>query len=123
VPKVGIEPSSACTDQRQTAAISVIEAPAYAPDSPPKRAFDGRVDDSLDDSADDSAKRRRLPPEGLVGVVETALARALMLAAEAGRWEIVAQLAEELAARGRGRRNSAPVEPNDGSLATRRRSR
>jgi hypothetical protein len=106
---VGIEPSPACTDQHQTAAICVIEDPAYAPDSPPKRTFDGGVDDSTDDSA----KRRRLPPDALVGVVETALARALTLAAEAGRWEIVAQLAEELAARGRGRRNSAPSEPSN----------
>jgi hypothetical protein len=39
----------------------------------------------------------------LVGVVETALARALTLAAEAGRWEVVAQLAEELSARQRAR--------------------
>jgi hypothetical protein len=111
------------TTSGNTPKISVIEDPAYAPDSPPKCVIDGGVDDSLDDSTDGSAKRRRLPPEVLVGVVETALARALMLAAEAGRWEIVAQLAEELTARGRGRRNSAPGEPNDGSLATRRRSR
>jgi hypothetical protein len=34
----------------------------------------------------------RLGREALVGVVETALARALTLAAEAGRWEIAAQL-------------------------------
>jgi hypothetical protein len=57
----------------------------------------------VDDSVDDSVRRNRLPPEALVGVVETALARALILAAEAGRWEIVVQLAEELAARQRSR--------------------
>lgn len=37
-----------------------------------------------------------LPPGMLVGVVETALAEALALAARAGRWEIVGQLAREL---------------------------
>jgi hypothetical protein len=37
-------------------------------------------------------------------VVETALARALVLAAEAGRWDVVMQIAEELA-----RRGSAPT--------------
>ena len=58
----------------------------------------GAVDESLDDSTGGA----RLAPEVLVGVVETALAEALGVAAEAGRWEIVAQLAEELAARRRG---------------------
>jgi hypothetical protein len=57
------------------------------------------VDESLDDSRGDG----RLAPEALVGVVETALAEALRLAAEAKRWEIVAQLADELAARRRAR--------------------
>jgi len=41
--------------------------------------------------------------------VETALAEALRLAAEAERWEIVGQLAEELAARRR-RRGGLAVE-------------
>lgn len=35
----------------------------------------------------------------LSNVVETALARALVLAAEAGRWDVVMQIAEELARR------------------------
>jgi hypothetical protein len=48
---------------------------------------------------DESSDARRLPPEALVGVVATVLAEALRLAAEAERWEIVAQVAEELAAR------------------------
>jgi hypothetical protein len=39
----------------------------------------------------------------LANVVETALARALVLAAEAGRWDVVMQIAEEL----QGRRVSA----------------
>jgi len=119
VPKVGIEPSSTRIDQHQTAAICTIGAPADPPLSASKCAMRGVVDDSLDDFG----KHGRLPPDARVGVVETALARALMLAAEAGRWEIVAELAEELAARGRGRGNSAPGDPNSGSLATRRRAR
>lgn len=36
----------------------------------------------------------------LNGVVETALARALVLAAEAKRWNVVAQIADELQRRG-----------------------
>lgn len=59
----------------------------------------GRLDESLDDSRGGG----RLEPEALVGVVATALAQALKVAADAGRWDIVAQLAEELAARRRGR--------------------
>jgi len=55
--------------------------------------------DALDESLDDSSGGGRLAPGALVGVVATALAEALRLAAEAERWEIVAQLAEELAAR------------------------
>ena len=57
--------------------------------------------DALDDSLDESSRDGRPAPEALVGVVETALAEALRLAAEAERWEIVVQLAEELAARRR----------------------
>lgn len=59
--------------------------------------------DALDDSLDESSAAGRLAPETLVGVVETALAATLRLAAGAERWELVAQLAEELAARRRGR--------------------
>jgi hypothetical protein len=69
------------------------------------------VDDSLDDSTDNRAARSRLPPDALVGVVETALARALTLAAEAGRREIVAQLAEELSARQRAREEASGAGP------------
>ncbi len=39
----------------------------------------------------------------LAGVVEPALAEALKLAARAGRWDIVEQLAQELEARRKGR--------------------
>jgi hypothetical protein len=43
----------------------------------------------------------------LSNVVETALARALVLAAEANRWDVVVQIAEEL----QGRRVSARTVP------------
>jgi hypothetical protein len=57
---------------------------------------------------DDSGGAARGPMADLRGVVETALASALKLAAEAQRWELVAQLAEELAAR-RCSRASGPL--------------
>ena len=57
-------------------------------------------------------------------VVEPALARALMLAAEAGRWGLVAQIARELEER-RGRRDhvllSAIEEPTERKDAQHRR--
>ena len=47
----------------------------------------------------------------LSNVVETALAKALVLAAEARRWDVVAQIAEELRRRGSGQSTSfAPSE-------------
>ena len=107
VPKVGIEPSSPRTHQRETALNRTVEGAADAPTSAPKCVIRGVVDDSLDDSA----KRSRLPPDALVGVVETALAQALMLAAEAGRWELVAQLAEELSERHRVREGAIGLHP------------
>jgi len=48
------------------------------------------------------------PDFGLEGVVEPALARALVLAAEAGRWEIVEQIARELKERCQGRQDTTP---------------
>ena len=59
--------------------------------------------DVVDDSLDESSGGRQLAPDALVGVVETALAEALRLAAGAERWEIVAQIANELADRRRAR--------------------
>lgn len=123
VRKVRIEPSSAHADQHQTAPICTTTDPANAPESAPKCAIGGVVDDSLDDSNSTLVNGNRLPPVALIGVVETALARALTLAAEAGRWGIAAQLAEELSARGRRRGNSVPRETRAGSLATQRRPR
>jgi hypothetical protein len=48
---------------------------------------------------DDSGSVDALAEGALVGVVETALAEALQLAAQAGRWTVVEQLARELEAR------------------------
>jgi len=107
VAKVGIEPCSAWTHRQQTEANRTIGHPADALLSASKCAI-RRV---VDDSADDSVRCNRLPPDVLVGVVETALARALTLAAEAGRWEIAVQLAEELAARQRTREVLSGVVP------------
>jgi len=79
--------------------------------------------DAVDDSLDDSLHTAPLDPKAFAGVVETALAKGLQLAADAQRWEIVAQLAEELAtlrsARGERRRS----EPRTGHLVTRRGAR
>jgi len=75
----------------------------------------------LDESLDVSSGGGRLAPEALVGVVATALAEALRLAAEAERWEIVAQLAEELAARRQTRRDGR--QKRIGSEADKRRIR
>jgi hypothetical protein len=49
--------------------------------------------------SDTSGDERTETQLDLVGVVETALARALMLAAEAGRWEIVERITAEIRAR------------------------
>jgi hypothetical protein len=115
VPKVGIEPSSACIDQQQTAANLTIEPSINPPDSASKCAILPVVDDSLDDSSEGQGSHGRLPAEALIGVVETALSRALTLAAEAGRWEIVVQLAEELAARQRARDGLSGIVRRDGA--------
>jgi hypothetical protein len=74
--------------------------------------------DAVDESLDDSGGGGRLEAQALVGVVETALAEALRLAAEAERWEIVAQLAEEPAARRKAcadRSAAAPGRIKDGA--------
>jgi hypothetical protein len=44
----------------------------------------------------------------LSNVVETALARALVLAAEAKRWDVVMRIAEELGRRGRSQHRTEP---------------
>jgi hypothetical protein len=71
--------------------------------------------------SDPSGSTAPLATEALVGVVETALAETLRLAAEAERWELVAQLAEELAKRRRER--SGDATPRAATLAARRGTR
>ena len=73
---------------------------------------------ALDESVDDSRASGRLAPQELAGVVETALAAALRLAAESKRWEIVVQLAEELAAR-----RSTRGQPSAAEVVSRRSTR
>jgi hypothetical protein len=51
-------------------------------------------------------------PFGLHNVVETALARALVLAAEGERWELVARIATELAAQRTARGSMAAIAPS-----------
>ena len=62
--------------------------------------------------ADATPGRRYEPEPGLEleGVIEPALARALVLAAEAGRWAIVEQIARELKER-RENMGSTPSSP------------
>lgn len=79
--------------------------------------------DAVDDSLDDSGSARRLAPGALVGVVETALGEALRLAAEAQRWELVAQLADELLVRRNRRAGSKARRRKTGRLATGGRAR
>jgi hypothetical protein len=76
-----------------------------------------------DESLDDSGGGGQLEPDVLARVVETALGDALRLAAEAGRREIVVQLAEELVARRRGRGSAEGADPKVPRLATRSRAR
>ena len=54
-------------------------------------------------ASDDSIEPACAPLASLTGVVETALAEALVLAAQAQQWDMVADLALELAARRRER--------------------
>jgi hypothetical protein len=57
-------------------------------------------------SVDDASARLEL-----TGVVETALAHALMLAAEAGRWKLVEEIAAELRVRSESRTRRRCDEP------------
>jgi hypothetical protein len=69
------------------------------------------LDDSKDDSTDDRARSLHVANGtrelDLRGVVEPALGRALLLAAEAGQWALVGQLASELEARRVARQSAA----------------
>jgi hypothetical protein len=92
----GIE-ADACqreiTMEHQLSSISTFENPADVSDRAPKCAIARGVVTESSEAYE------------LSNVVETALARALVLAAEAGRWDVVMQIADELQAR----RTGTPV--------------
>ncbi len=70
----------------------------FVTDEPPQRAGSLRIVTNSDTAKDDSDDSRSADLD-LTGVVEPALLRALTLAADAGRLDLVTQLAAELAAR------------------------
>ena len=76
------------TDEQGKGSIGVRPLSANVPDRASKCAIDRR------DVTESSEEYE------LSNVVETALARALVLAAEAKRWDVVLQIASELDARG-----------------------
>jgi hypothetical protein len=86
----GIEADSCqreITLEHQSGSISTFENPADLSDRPRKRAIARGVVTESSEAYE------------LSNVVETALAKALVLAAEAGRWDVVLQIAEELQVR------------------------
>ena len=88
----GIEADSCqreITIEYQSGSISTFENPADVSDRAPKCAIARGVVTQSSEAYE------------LSNVVETALARALVLAAEAGRWDVVMLIAEELQRRGR----------------------
>ncbi len=86
----GIEPAMRLTPdtvEQQSGSIGVHADPANVPDRASKCPIDrGDVTESSE-------------AYELSNVVETALAKALVLAAEAKRWDVVAQIAKELQSR------------------------
>jgi hypothetical protein len=93
----GIEADSCqpeITIEHQSGSISTLENPADVSDRAPKCAIARDVVTQSSEAYE------------LSNVVETALAKALVLAAEAGRWDVVVQIAEELR-----RRGSVPTTP------------
>ena len=87
----GIEPDLwqiESTEEHRSGRISTDGDPANVPDRASKCAIDRR------DVTESSGAYE------LSNVVETALAKALVLAAEVGRWDVVVQIAEELWSRG-----------------------
>ena len=86
----GIEADSGqpeITMEHQSGTSSTFENPADVSDRAPKCAIARGVVTQSSEAYE------------LSNVVETALAKALVLAAEAGRWEVVVQIAEELGRR------------------------
>jgi hypothetical protein len=81
--------------EHQNSPIGVRAVSADVPDRAPRCAIDRR---EVTESSE---------PYELSNVVETALAKALVLAAEAKRWDVVLLITEELRRRGVGRRACA----------------
>ena len=67
--------------------------------------------DLTDANATPGGRYEPEPELELEGVIEPALARALVLAAEAGRWVLVEQIARELNERRERRRATLPTVP------------
>jgi hypothetical protein len=111
----GIEPAKRQTPdtvEQLSGSIGVREDPADVPDRAPKSPID-RVD------VTESSEGYELS-----NVVETALAKALVLAAESNRWEVVLQIAKELGRRGsehRSARSGAQELPDPGVFRLRKR--
>jgi hypothetical protein len=95
----GIEADSGqpeITFEHQSGTISTDPDPADVSDRAPKCAIVRGVVTESSEAYE------------LSNVVETALARALVLAAEARRWDVVVQIAEELRRRGSAQTSLAP---------------
>lgn len=88
----GIEPPASGTIEQESRPIRDQQAARKCPDTGANPANPGSPGTSRD-------KLRAREEPSLTGVVETALARALVLAAEVQRWDVVQQIASELEAR------------------------
>jgi hypothetical protein len=98
---------SVSTIQQENGSIRHDAVQAHLPDRAPKCAIDGRVETESSDAYE------------LRDVVEPALARALVLAAEAQRWEVVVQIAAELQARRQTRESVAGSRVADAAATSR----
>lgn len=110
----GLEPGTETAIEQESSGIANLAAVADSSDTTPNPANPGgrgrlgTIPTASTDAAPsqpvEAAEHPAQGPTGagdldLGGVVETALARALVLAAQAGRWHVVQQIAGELEAR------------------------
>ena len=100
-----------------------MEAPGIEPDFGQQQSTSEPQSGTIGNGADPANVSERAPKCSIVpgdvtisseayelsNVVETALAKALVLAAEAKRWDVVAQIAAELGRRGGGRFATHPA--------------
>lgn len=110
--RMGIEPVQECTMKQDSAAIRHVGDRPNVPHRASKCLIVRQLGNSLGNSGPSSSGTGEGRSDAaadavlgldVAGVVEPALAEALKLAARAGRWEIVEQIAHELAERRRGR--------------------